>query len=85
MNEILKSLQERYNLTLDNNDRIYVRPINQYSFTAFPLPVNKSKCVLLTAEQFMAFMCNAIMFSEDLKSLVPYHKEADIDDDGQEE
>lgn len=61
---ILK-LKEKFNLTLnEENDKIYVFPLNKYDFISSPLPENLQNCILITAEEYTGFLAGIFMFDE---------------------
>lgn len=63
----LKEIQPIYRLTLnETEDRVYVKPIDRYSFTSYPLPENLEGCILLTKEEYLGFMSGFLIFNEDL-------------------
>lgn len=71
--ELLERFKKLYDLTLDDTETmIWVQPKNKWEFIASPLPKDKAGCILISMEDYIGIQAEEVMFSEDLKSIVPF-------------
>lgn len=66
----IELLAEKNKLTLDKENNIFVHPINQYSFTTYPLPLDKEGCIVISLEEYCGIREGVLMFNEELNGVI---------------
>ena len=65
----IKLLQKQNKLTVNEEKKIYVKPISEHGFVTYPLK-DLSGCLTITAEEYVLLKAGYYKFSKDFKKLV---------------
>lgn len=66
----IQLLAEKNNLILDKENNIFVHPDDKYSFTTYPLPLDREGCIVITLEEYCGIREGVLMFNEELNAVV---------------